>query len=78
MFQVLTHNILPIFSMLALGYVLGLTRKVSREEATAINRVAFLVLQPALIFPLINGLSFAEFQFDAIALMPHARPFCSA
>jgi predicted permease len=68
MFQVLTHNILPIFSMLALGYVLGLTRKVSREEATAINRVAFLVLQPALIFPLINGLSFAEFQFDAIAL----------
>lgn len=78
MFQVLTHNILPIFSMLALGYLLGLTRKVSREEASAINRVAFLVLQPALIFPLINGLSLAEFQFGAIALYAacQATLFC--
>jgi len=78
MFQVLAHNILPIFSMLALGYLLGLTRKVSREEASAINRVAFLVLQPALIFPLINGLSLAEFQFGAIALYAacQATLFC--
>lgn len=78
MFQVLTHNILPIFSMLALGYLLGLTRKVSREEASAINRVAFLVLQPALIFPLINGLSLAEFQFGAIAFYAacQATLFC--
>lgn len=68
MLQVLTHNILPIFSMLALGFLLGLGGKISREEATAINRVAFLVLQPALIFPLINGLDFTEFRFDAIAL----------
>lgn len=68
MLQVLTDNILPIFSMLALGFLLGRTGKVSREEATAINRVAFLVLQPALIFPLINGLSLAEFRFDAIAI----------
>ncbi|MGA9411508.1 MAG: AEC family transporter [Roseobacter sp.] len=78
MLHVLTHNILPIFSMLALGYLLGLTQKVSREEATAINRVAFLVLQPALIFPLINGLSLAEFQFAAIALYAacQATLFC--
>lgn len=78
MLQVLTHNILPVFSMLALGYILGLTKKVSREEATAINRVAFLVLQPALIFPLMNGLTFAEFQFGAIALYAacQAALFC--
>jgi len=78
MLQVLTHNILPIFSMLALGYLLGLTRKVTREEASAINRVAFLVLQPALIFPLINGLSLAEFEFGAIALYAacQATLFC--
>jgi malonate transporter len=44
MLHVLTHNILPIFSMLALGFLLGRAGKVSRQEATTINRVAFLVL----------------------------------
>lgn len=68
MLHVLTHNILPIFSMLALGFLLGRAGKVSRQEATIINRVAFLVLQPALIFPLINELNWSDFRLDAIAL----------
>ena len=68
MFHVLTHQILPVFSMLALGFLLGILGKVSREEAAAVNRVAFLVLQPALIFPMINGLDWSAFRFDAIAL----------
>lgn len=68
MLHVLTHNILPVFSMLALGYAMGLGGKVSRTEAASINRVGFLVLQPALIFPLINGLDLSAFRFDAIAL----------
>ncbi|WP_223421187.1 AEC family transporter [Tateyamaria pelophila] len=68
MFQVLTHNILPVFSMLALGYLLGLRSTVSRDEAASINRISLLVLQPALIFPLIYGLDFTDFQFDALAL----------
>jgi malonate transporter len=68
MLHVLTHNILPIFSMLALGFLLGRAGKVSRQEATTINRVAFLVLQPALIFPLISGLNWSDFRLDAIAL----------
>lgn len=68
MLHVLTHNILPVFAMLALGYVLGLRGKVSHAEAASINRIAFLVLQPALIFPLIQGLELADFRFDAIAL----------
>ncbi len=68
MLHVLTHNILPIFSMLALGFLLGRASKVSRQEATTINRVAFLVLQPALIFPLISGLNWSDFRLDAIAL----------
>ena len=68
MLHVLTHNILPIFSMLALGFLLGRTGKISRAEAVAINRVAFLVLQPALIFPLIAGLDWSDFRADAIAL----------
>lgn len=68
MVHVLTHDILPVFSMLALGFLLGRFGKVSRAEATAINRVAFLVLQPALIFPLINRLTWSAFRFDAIAI----------
>ncbi|MEC3860598.1 AEC family transporter [Mesobacterium sp. TK19101] len=67
MLHVLTHNILPVFSMLALGFVLGRTRKVSRTEAAALNRVAFLVLQPALIFPLIARVDFHAFDLSALA-----------
>ncbi|RYH09184.1 AEC family transporter [Tropicimonas sp. IMCC6043] len=68
MLHVLTQDILPVFSMLALGFLLGRTGKVSRAEAAAINRVAFLVLQPALIFPLMNGLDWTLFRLDAIGL----------
>lgn len=68
MIHVLTHDILPVFSMLALGFLLGRFGKVSRDEAAAINRVAFIVLQPALIFPLMNRLDWSAFRFDAIAI----------
>ncbi|MDV7141138.1 AEC family transporter [Tropicimonas sp. TH_r6] len=68
MLHVLTHQILPVFSMLALGFLLGRANKISREEAAAINRVGFLVLQPALLFPLVSGLDFSEFRVDAMAI----------
>ncbi|EPX80434.1 AEC family transporter [Salipiger mucosus] len=68
MLHVLTHNILPVFSMLALGFILGRVGKFSREEAGAVNRVAFLLLQPALIFPLIASVPFHEFQLGALAV----------
>lgn len=68
MLNILTHDILPVFSMLALGFVLGRLGKISREEATSLNRVAFLILQPALIFPLIAGVDFQAFQFGALAI----------
>ena len=68
MFEILSHDILPVFSMLVLGFVLGRIKIVSKSEATTLNRIAFLVLQPALIFPLINGVDFKEFHFDAIIL----------
>lgn len=68
MLYVLTHDILPIFSMLALGYVLGRVNTVSNAEAATLNRIAFLVLQPALIFPLIAGLDWSTFRADAIGL----------
>ncbi|SDJ11025.1 AEC family transporter [Aliiruegeria lutimaris] len=68
MLHVLTHQILPVFSMLALGFLLGRLGKVNRAEAAAINRVGFLVLQPALLFPLVSGLDLSAFHFDAMAI----------
>jgi hypothetical protein len=48
---ILTHNILPVFSVMVLGFAMGRMRFVSNGEARTLNRIAFLILQPALIFP---------------------------
>ncbi len=66
MLQVLTNNILPVFSMLALGFICGRVQLISRTEATTLNRIAFLILQPALIFPLISNANIDLFYFNAI------------
>lgn len=68
MLHVLTHNILPVFAMLALGFVMGRVGTVKQEEARTINRIAFLVLQPPLIFLLLTGLDLSAVRFDAIGL----------
>ena len=67
MLHVLTHDILPVFAMMALGFILGRGNLVSVPDARTLNRVAFL-LQPALLFPLTNLLDWHAFQFDAIGL----------
>ena len=58
---------------MVLGFVLGRLKVVSRAEATTLNRVAFLILQPALIFPLVNGVELSKFFFDAIAFYALAQ-----
>lgn len=68
MLHVLTHNILPVFAMLALGYVMGRLGTAKQEEARALNRIAFLVLQPPLIFMLLTGLDLSAVRFDAIGI----------
>ena len=68
MFEILTRDILPIFSVLVLGFLLGRMSIVSLVEAKTLNRIAFLILQPALIFPLVNGVELNEFYFDSIGL----------
>lgn len=68
MLHVLTHDILPVFAMMALGFLLGRAKVISGADASVLNRVAFLTLQPALLFPLINKLDWHAFQFDAIGL----------
>ncbi len=68
MLHVLTHNILPVFAMLALGYVMGRLGTAKQEEARALNRIAFLVLQPPLIFMLLTGLDLSSVRLDAIGI----------
>lgn len=68
MLQILTHDILPVFAMLALGFLMGRTGTASEGEAKAANRIAFLVFQPALIFPLIAGLDVSAFDIGALAV----------
>ena len=72
-FQILTSNILPVFSIMVLGFVLGRMKFVSNGEATTLNRVAFLILQPALIFPLVNSVDLSAFYLDAILIYAVAQ-----
>ncbi|AZQ67869.1 malonate transporter [Silicimonas algicola] len=68
MLTVLTHDILPVFAMLALGFVMGKAKTASVDEARAINRIAFLTLQPPLLFLLLTGIDLPSVRFDAIGL----------
>ena len=66
MFAILINDILPVFAVLALGFVLGKTDVVSRGEAATLNRVAFILLQPPLIFLLLTQVNLAEMHYLAI------------
>lgn len=68
MIQVLTHNILPVFAMLALGFALGRINLVSDDEAKTLNRIAFLILQPPLILTLIASIDLSSFDYNALGI----------
>jgi len=60
---------------MVLGFLMGRMKFVSHAEAAAVNRIAFLILQPALIFPLVNSVDLSNFYFDAIALYAIGQAF---
>ena len=60
---------------MVLGFVMGRMKCVSHAEAAAVYRIAFLILQPALIFPLVNSVDLSNFYFDAIALYAIGQAF---
>ncbi|NDW00588.1 AEC family transporter [Salipiger sp. PrR002] len=66
MLTVLTHDILPVFALLALGFALGRRQIFTRQDAASANRIALMVLQPGLIFPLIATVPFADFDLRAL------------
>jgi len=66
--ETLTSSILPVFAILALGFVMGKTNQASVIEARSLNRIAFIVMQPCLIFPLMANLNFSDLEPLALAL----------
>ena len=66
MFTILINDILPVFSVLVLGFILGKTNVVSHNEATTLSRVAFILLQPPLIFLLLSQVNLETLQYLAI------------
>ena len=62
----LISDILPVFAVLVLGFILGKTNLVSHSEATTLNRVAFILLQPPLIFLLLSQVNLDSLQYLAI------------
>ena len=66
MLTILINDILPVFAVLVLGFILGKTNVVSHSEATTLNRVAFILLQPPLIFLLLSQINLDTVQYLAI------------
>ena len=66
MLTILVQNILPVFSVLLVGFILGKYQMFSRAEAATLNRFAFMVLQPTLIFSLLSQADLSAFHYLAV------------
>ena len=73
MLEIIKNDIFPIFSVLLLGFCLGKYKIISREEASTVNKIGFLVFQPALIFTLIMNTNIAGILFQALGLYALAQ-----
>ena len=63
MLTILINDILPVFAVLILGFILGKTNVVSYSEATTLNWIAFILLQPPLIFQLLSQVNLDTLQY---------------
>ena len=66
MFTIFINDILPVFAVLVLGFILGKTNVVPHNEATTLSRVAFILLQPPLIFLLLSQVNLDTLKYPAI------------
>jgi len=60
--EVLVDPILPVAAILALGFIMGRRGFLSTDDARAINKLAMVVLLPALLFGLIAEAPVEDFQ----------------
>jgi predicted permease len=63
--SVLSDPILPVFAILALGFVMGRAGWMSEEQARTVNRFAMAVLIPIVLFDLL-----ANAPFEAFSILP--------
>ncbi len=68
MLHVLTHSILPVFAILAVGFVMGRMRVVQEAEARTLNRIAFVVFQPPLLILLIANIDLDVLPYRSIGI----------
>lgn len=66
--SVLSNPILPVFAILALGFVLGRTEWISLADARVINRFAMTILIPIVLFDLLANAPFSTFSATPIFL----------
>lgn len=68
MLSTLANPILPVFAILALGYVLHRSGLFDVPIAQAINKFVFYVATPALVFSIISGAPIERFDLGALGL----------
>ena len=68
MLNVLVNDILPVFAILAIGFMLGRGRIVSLGEAKTLNRVGFIIFPPPLLILLIVGIDLDGAGFRALGI----------
>ena len=66
MIDILLSAVLPVFTLLAIGYVLGRAGVFDQAMASSINRFVFLVSVPALVFGLLARSPFDQFNWLAL------------
>ena len=66
MIDILLSAVLPVFALLAIGYVLGRAGVFDQAMASSINRFVFLVSVPALVFGLLARSPFDQFNWLAL------------
>jgi len=72
-FEIIKNDIFPIFSALVLGFALGKYQIISRTEAATLNKIGFMIFQPALIFTLIQNTDISGILLPALALYALAQ-----
>ncbi len=66
--EVLGDPILPVFAILALGFLLGRTGWMSVDDARIVNRFAMTILIPVVLFDLLANAPFASFSAAPIVI----------
>lgn len=64
--EVLINPILPVFAILALGFFLGKTSRITIEQAKTINWVATSIFLPILVLGLVSNAPFKQFSAEPL------------